>query len=259
MSMIIAVTNQKGGVGKTTLAINISCALSMLDCRVLLVDMDPQGNSSDGLGIKTNKLDNTVYDAIINDTALSDIIIPNQTKNLFVAPANISLSGAETELSSDISRPFKLRKALRPETSKYDFIVIDCPPSLSILTVNAIVASTDLLIPIEPNSYALKGMSMLMSTILKIKEDLEHFSNFLGVVINMYDSKADLHNSIIEAITEYFTSRKIFETRIPRNNKIPEAEIHGQSILQYEPGSRAAELFMNLGREIIKKSKNGRK
>ncbi|MBN3040302.1 MAG: ParA family protein [Candidatus Omnitrophica bacterium] len=251
--MVIAITNQKGGVGKTTLAINISACLASLDYRVLTVDMDPQGNSSDGLGIDTNKLDATIYDVLIHDTPVSEVVIPNQLENLFVVPANISLSGTETELSSDISRPFKLRKALRPEVSKYDYIIIDCPPSLGILTVNAIVASTDLLVPIEPNSYALKGMSMLMSTILKIKEDLEHYAFFLGVVINMFDIKSNLHASIVEAITEYFTARKIFKTKVQRNSKIPEAEIHGRSMIQYDPKDKAAETFMELAKEVIEK------
>jgi chromosome partitioning protein len=251
--MVIAVTNQKGGVGKTTLTINLSASLALCDYRVLVIDMDPQGNSSDGLGINTNKLTNTVYDALINDIPLCDIIIPNQLKNLFIAPTNISLSGAETELASDISRPFKLRKALRPEISKYDFILIDCPPSLGILTVNALVASSDLLVPIEPSSYALKGMSMLMSTILKVKEDLEHYSHFLGVVINMFDERIALHTSIVEAVRDYFTARKVFNTAIPRCPKIPEAEIHGQSIQQYAPDDTVAKLFMDLAREIADK------
>ena len=255
--MVIAVTNQKGGVGKTTIAINLSASLALLGYRVLTIDMDPQGNSSDGLGIDTNRIENaTIYDVLINETPLSDIVIPNQIRNLFIAPANISLSGAETELASDISRPFKLRKAIRSQIPKYDYIIIDCPPSLGILTVNAIVASTDLLVPIEPNSYALKGMSMLMSTILKIKEDLEHYSFFLGVVINMFDSNITLHYSIVEAVTEYFTPRKVFKTKIYRNSKIPEAEIQGQSILQYDPENPASEMFINLAKEVISKKHN---
>jgi chromosome partitioning protein len=252
--MVIAITNQKGGVGKTTIAVNLSASLASLGSRILLIDMDPQGNSSDGIGIDTNKLNTTIYDALVNEIPLCDIIIPHQLNNLFVVPANISLSGAETELASDISRPFKLRKALRPEISKYDYIIIDCPPSLGILTVNAIVASTDLLVPIEPNSYALKGMSMLMSTILKIKEDLEHYSHFLGVVINMFDPQTPLHSSITEVITEYFTARKIFNSKIHRCPTIPEAEIHGQSVVQYAPSDRAAEMFMNLAKEVVEKT-----
>ncbi|MFH1459670.1 MAG: AAA family ATPase [Candidatus Omnitrophota bacterium] len=252
--MIIAVTNQKGGVGKTTTTINLSASLAMQGYRVLVIDLDPQGNSSDGLGVETNGLENTIYDALINNVPLSDIVIPLSLKNLFITPANISLSGAETELASDISRPFKLRKALRPEISKYDYIIIDCPPSLGILTVNAIVASTDLLVPIEPNSYALKGMSMLMSTILKIKEDLEHYAYFLGVVINMYDESIMLHTSISEAIIEYFTQRKVFNTRIMRNPKIPEAEIHGQSIIEYAPQDPATTMFNALANEVIQKN-----
>ncbi|MFH2137121.1 MAG: AAA family ATPase [Candidatus Omnitrophota bacterium] len=251
--MIIAVTNQKGGVGKTTTAINLSAALAILGYRVLTIDMDPQGNSSDGLGINTNSLEDTIYNTLVNEVPLSDIIIPHQLDNLFIAPANISLSGAETELASDITRPFKLRKALRAETDKYDYVLIDCPPSLGILTVNALVASTALLVPIEPNSYALKGMSMLMSTILKIKEDLEHYTSFLGVLVNMFDPSITLHKSVADGITEYFTARKIFNTRIYRSKKIPEAEMNGQHIHQYAPQDKAAQQFMDLAKEIEEK------
>jgi len=248
--MIIAITNQKGGVGKTTLAINLSSSLATLGYQGLTVDMDPQGNSSDGLGIDTNRLENNIYDVLINEVPISDTVIPNQLNNLFVVPANISLSGAEAELSSDISRPFKLRKAIKPEISKYDYIIIDCPPSLGILTVNALLASTHLLVPIEPNSYALKGMSMLMSTILKIKEDLEHHAHFLGVVINMYDPHLDLHAAIVDHINEYFTPRKIFKTKILRCPRIPEAEINGKSVIQYDKEDIAAKLFLDLAKEI---------
>ncbi|MCP4650981.1 MAG: ParA family protein [PVC group bacterium] len=252
--MIIAVTNQKGGVGKTTITINLSAALAILGYRVLTIDMDPQGNSSDGMGIETNTLDDTIYDTLVNDVPLSDIILPHQLDNWAIAPANISLSGAETELASDITRPFKLRKALRSEAEKYDFVLIDSPPSLGILTVNAIVASNALLVPIEPNSYALKGMSMLMSTILKIKEDLEHYTSFLGVAVNMFDPSITLHSSVTKTITEYFTSRKVFDTIIHRSRKIPEAEMHGQHIHAYAPQDEAARHFMDLAKEVVEKN-----
>jgi len=251
--MIIAITNQKGGVGKTTLSINLSSALAQLGNRVLLVDMDPQGNASDGLGIDTNSLEHTVYETLVHDRPISEIVIPHARENLFIAPSDISLSGAESDLATDISRPFRLRKALRAEQAKYDFIIIDCPPSLGILTVNALLASTDLLVPIEPNSYALKGMSMLMTTILKIQDDLDHFSNFLGVVVNMYNPDIPLHGSIVYNVNEYFTPKKVFQTRIYRNPLIPEAEIHGKSVLEYCPDNGAATLFLELAREVMER------
>jgi chromosome partitioning protein len=249
--MIIATTNQKGGVGKTTISINLASSLALLDYRVLVIDMDPQGNSSDGLGIETDQLDQTIYDVLVNDVALADVIIAHPQDNLFIAPSNINLFAAEAELSAEMSRPFKLRKAVKPEIYKYDFIIIDCPPNIGVLTVNAILACSDLLVPIEPNSYALKGVSVLMNTILKIQEDLEHAANFLGVVVNMFETDNDLHNSIVDNIVEHFPAGKIFDTKIKRNPIIPEAEIHGKTTLQYSPANAASELFMDLAKELV--------
>ena len=252
--MIISITNQKGGVGKTTLSINLSYALASLGYRVLVIDMDPQGNCTDGLGIDTNTLEKTIYDVLIDEEPLANVVVPHAQDGLFVVPANMALFGAEAELSTEISRPFKLRQAVKSESYKYDFIFIDCPPNLGVLTVNAIMASTDILVPIEPNSYALKGMSVLMNTLLIVQNDMEHYPNFLGVAVNMYEKSNELHETIVRNIDEFFPNGKVFNSKINREAIIAEAEINGQSIVEYRPDHNAAQLFIQLAKEIQAKN-----
>lgn len=249
--MIIALTNQKGGVGKTAVSINLAGALAELGNKTLVVDLDPQGNASDGLGIDINALPLATYDCMVNNTPLANIVHPTDVHDLFVAPSNINLSGAETELASETDRLYRLKKALQPVENDYDFILIDCPPSLGILTVNGIVASNELIIPVEPKCYSLSGMSMLMKTVTKIREDTEYNPSILGVVVNMFDERTTLHTSVTEAITEFFGSRNRIKTIIHRDIKVSEAELEGQPVTKCAPESRAAREFLALAQEVI--------
>jgi len=256
--MVFSITNQKGGVGKTTLSINLSSALALLGHRVLLIDMDPQGNATEGLGLKASSCEYTIYDVLINDTLISETVVQHQQKNLYVVPSDIGLFGAEAILATKPDRYFCLRQAIQSESAKYDYIVIDCPPNLGVLTINAIIASTDIIVPLEPNTYALKGMSGLFNAMLKIKDELRYYPNLLGVAINMFNPINALHKSIVKNVTASFPPGKVFTTKIQRNSIISEAEIYGQSTLQYAPHNIATELFINLAEEIIHQN-NGRK
>ncbi len=249
--MIFAITNQKGGVGKTTLSINLSSALALLGYRVLLIDMDPQGNSTEGLGINADQCEHTIYDILIDKVPLCEVTVRHKQENLYVVPSNISLFGAEAVLSTQIGRHFCLKEAVKPESSRYDYIIIDCPPNLGVLTINAVVASTDIIVPLEPNAYALKGMSGLFNAILKIQDELRCFPNLFGVVINMFNPINSLHKSIVDKVTENFPAGKVLNTKVHRNSIISEAEIYGQSTIQYSPKNIASKIFLNLANEIV--------
>ncbi|MCF8565703.1 AAA family ATPase [Alicyclobacillus tolerans] len=247
---IIAVANQKGGVGKTTTAVNLGACLAALDKRVLLVDIDPQGNTTSGIGVNKADVRYCVYDVIINDIKIDEAILPTVQQNLAVLPATIQLAGAEIELVPTISREVRLRRALQPLRSKYDYIVIDCPPSLGLLTVNALTASDSVLIPIQCEYYALEGLSQLLNTIRLVQKHLNTSLEVEGVLLTMLDARTNLGLQVIEDVKKFFRD-KVYQTIIPRNVRLSEAPSHGEPIIYYDPKSKGAETYMDLAREVI--------
>lgn len=249
---IIAVANQKGGVAKTTTAINLSACLAELGMRVLLVDLDPQGNATSGIGITKNKLVRCIYDVLINDLPLVQVIQKTDQKNLKVVPARIQLAGAEIELVSQISREGKLRSALQDVNNSYDFIFIDCPPSLGLLTLNALTAATDVIIPIQCEYYALEGLTLLMKTMESVRKLLNPELNILGALLTMFDARTNLAIQVVDEVKKYFP-QKVFKTIISRNVRLSEAPSHGKPINSYDTRSRGAEVYRELAKEVLER------
>lgn len=247
---IIAVANQKGGVGKTTTAVNLSACLAELGKKVLLIDIDPQGNSTSGIGVNKADVRYCVYDVIINDVAIQDAVLPTENSNLSLLPATIQLAGAEIELVPTISREVRLRKAIQPLRSHYDYIVIDCPPSLGLLTVNALTASDSVLIPIQCEYYALEGLSQLLNTIRLVQKHLNTSLEVEGVLLTMLDARTNLGIQVIEDVKKYFRD-KVYRTVIPRNVRLSEAPSHGRAVIHYDAKSKGAETYMDLAKEVI--------
>lgn len=252
MARIIAIANQKGGVGKTTTAVNLSAALARLGERVLLIDIDPQGNATSGIGLSKKEIKACIYDALINGLPLERIIVPSRWENLFVAPATIQLAGAEIELVPTVSREIKLRDALEQVKKDYSMIMIDCPPSLGLLTLNALTSAGGVLIPIQCEYYALEGLGQLMNTISLVRRHLNENLKIEGVVLTMYDPRTNLSEQVAEEVRDYF-KEKVYSTVIPRNVRLSEAPSHGLHILEYDPRSRGAEVYMALAGEVGKK------
>ena len=247
---IAAIINQKGGVGTSTTAINLSAALGEMGKQVLLVDLDPQGNSSSGLGIEKANLENCIYDVLLNDVPLEDVIIPDVCPGLDVAPATINLAGAEVELVSEMARENRLKDAVGSMRGKYDFIFIDCPPSLGLLTVNALVAADKLLIPIQCEFYALEGVTKLLESMKRVKTRLNPSLDIYGVLLTMFDSRTKLSVEVADEVRGYF-GRAVFDTPIPRTVKLSEAPSFGQPITQYEPRGKGSIAYIELAKEVI--------
>ncbi|MBS5523725.1 MAG: ParA family protein [Clostridiales bacterium] len=252
MGRIIAVANQKGGVGKTTTAINLSACLAEKNKKVLTIDIDPQGNTTSGLGVDKNVVENTVYELFLDECNLSDCIQSSVMDNLSVIPSNINLSGAEIELISMENKEYLLREKLDTIKQNYDFIIIDCPPSLNLLTVNAMVASDTVLVPIQCEYYALEGLSQLMHTIDLITERLNPKLEIEGVVFTMYDARTNLSSQVVENVKENL-NKKIYKTIIPRNVRLAEAPSYGMPINLYDSKSAGAEAYRFLAEEVIER------
>lgn len=251
MGRIIAIANQKGGVGKSTTSINLSAALAEMKKKVLVIDSDPQGNTTSGLGIDKNNVEKTIYDVYCGNDTINHCIVNTEYENLELLPSNVNFAAAEIELIGIEKREYILRNETDYVKDNYDFIIIDCPPSLSILTVNALVASDTVLVPVQCEYYALEGLSQLIHTINLVKERLNPSLEMEGVVFTMYDSRTNLSAQVVENVKENLEER-IFDTLIPRNIRLAEAPSYGQPITAYEPKSAGAESYRNLADEIIK-------
>ncbi|WP_413491008.1 ParA family protein [Brochothrix thermosphacta] len=249
MVRILAIANQKGGVGKTTTAINLGASLAIIGHRVLLVDTDPQGNTSSGVGIKKAEVKQCIYDVLVGDVPLEDVIITSDVKNLDVVPATIQLTGAEIELVSTISRERRLENALETVSERYDFIIIDCPPSLGIITLNALTAANGLLIPVQCEFYALEGLTQLLNTVKLVQRHLNKNLEIEGVLLTMYDARTNLGQQVIAEVKKHF-GPQVYQTVIPRNVRLSEAPSYGQPAVIYDVKSKGAEAYIELAKEV---------
>jgi chromosome partitioning protein len=246
---IISIANQKGGVGKTTTAVNLGAALAEMGYRVLVIDLDPQGNATTGLGISHRNVEGSIYDVIMNDTPLDDCVEPTSVKNLFVCPATIDLAGAEIELVPAFSRELKLKRALHNGGGDYDFTLIDCPPSLGLLTVNGLAASDDVLVPIQCEYYALEGLGQLLRNVALVKSNLNPELDVRGIVLTMYDARTRLAVQVEREVREHFGS-KVYRTVVPRTVRISEAPSFGEPIIVFDATSRGAVAYRELAKEV---------
>ena len=250
MGKVISVANQKGGVGKTTTTVNLATLLAKKGKKVLLIDTDPQGNATSGLGI-TKELELSVYDILIGETTFNEVIQETTLKNLKVCPSNISLAGAEVELVSMMSREQRLKTKLDEIKDQYDYILIDCPPSLGLITLNAFTASDSVLIPVQCEYFALEGLGQLLNTVNLVKKHLNKSLEVEGALLTMYDARTNLSNQVVKEVKKYFED-KVYKTVIPRNVRLSEAPIYGMPISIYDPRSKGAKDYEKLTKELLK-------
>ncbi len=252
MGKIIAVANQKGGVGKTTSAINIAASLGHFGKKVLLIDADPQGNSTSGVGVNKERVEHSFYDVLIGSQPVEKSVVETEWENLWLCPCNIDLAGAEIELVGVSDREFQFSKSLEPVKDKYDYIIVDCPPSLGLITINILSGSDSILIPLQCEYFALEGLSQLMNTLRKIKSRYNEALEVEGVILTMYDGRTNLTLQVAEEIKKYF-GEKVFKSPIPRSVRLGEAPSYGEPILYYDKRSRCTEAYLNIAKDILEK------
>ena len=250
MAVTIALANQKGGVGKTTTAVNLGACLNELGKRVLIVDTDAQGNATSGIGISKGDIQHDIYDVLVNGMGLEGVIMPTSRPHLDVVPATLQLSGAEIELASQIGREQRLADALEPVVDRYDYVLVDCPPALGILTINAFTACDSILIPVQSEYYALEGLSQLMKTIQLVKKHYNADLHVEGVLLTMLDARTNLGNEVVMEVQKFFKDC-VYTTIIPRNVRLSEAPSHGQAVIDYDRTSRGAVEYMALAKEVL--------
>ncbi len=250
MGYVIALANQKGGVGKTTTSVNLGACLADDGKKVLLIDLDPQGNATSGLGIDKKNIEESVYDVLINDVDLKDVILKSSHKGLDIVPTTIALSGAEVELTNLMARETRLKDAFGDVKDEYDYILIDCPPSLGLLTINAFTACDSILIPVQSEYYALEGLSQLLNTIKLVRKHFNPDLKIEGVLLTMYDKRTNLGQQVNAEVKKYFGDQ-VYDTIIPRNVRLSEAPSHGQAIVDYDKRSTGAKVYQQLAKEVL--------
>ncbi|WP_242335453.1 ParA family protein [Limosilactobacillus urinaemulieris] len=250
MGYVIALANQKGGVGKTTTSVNLGACLADAGKKVLLIDLDPQGNATSGLGIDKKDINESVYDVLINDVDLKNVILHSSHQGLDIVPTTIALSGAEVELTNLMARETRLKDAFGDVKDEYDYILIDCPPSLGLLTINAFTACDSILIPVQSEYYALEGLSQLLNTIKLVRKHFNSALKIEGVLLTMYDKRTNLGQQVNAEVKKYFGDQ-VYETIIPRNVRLSEAPSHGQAIVDYDKRSTGAKVYQQLAKEVL--------
>lgn len=250
MGHVISLANQKGGVGKTTTSVNLGADLATMGKKVLLIDADAQGNATSGVGIQKSDIQKDIYDILVNEEPISEAIIPSKHEGLDIVPATIQLSGADIELTPQMARETRLLNALKSVSDQYDYVLVDCPPSLGLITVNAFTASDSILIPVQTEYYALEGLSQLLNTVQLVKKHFNPDLDVEGVLLTMYDSRTKLGQQVNDEVRKYFGD-KVYDTIITRNVRLSEAPSYGLPIIDYDPKSKGSELYMQFAKEVL--------